>query len=275
MREPMSKTLIASCLLWVGLNAPLNTSAQNEVSSPQNTPLFEVISVRENYGHSGPGAISLKWTPDSYTAENAPLARLIGPAYGVRPDTIVGGPGWLHERTFDINAKIAPADVDTFSRLSFRQKDAMLQQILTSRFLLKAHSEKRIGPIYQLVIAKGASEKGRKLQPSTETPAELATKQDLSVTNEEIRATDIPMAQLVKVLWGILGRPVVDGTDMGGSFSYDLKWTPEYEIFAGDDQGPNPSIFTAIREQLGLELRPAKGPVDTLVVDSVTLPTTN
>jgi uncharacterized protein (TIGR03435 family) len=36
-----------------------------------------------------------------------------------------------------------------------------------------------------------------------------------------------------------------------------------------------PSIFTAIREQLGLELEPVGAPVDVRVIDSVSQPTPN
>jgi uncharacterized protein (TIGR03435 family) len=51
-----------------------------------------------------------------------------------------------------------------------------------------------------------------------------------------------------------------------------LKWTPEQQRTA-DDSGP--SVFTALEEQLGLKLVPAKGPVDTIVVDHIERPSEN
>jgi uncharacterized protein (TIGR03435 family) len=68
------------------------------------------------------------------------------------------------------------------------------------------------------------------------------------------------------------GRAVVDKTGLTGNYEIDLKWTP-------DDQQGTPdagsTLFTALEEQLGLKLEPAKGPVDTLVIDHVEKPSEN
>ena len=81
----------------------------------------------------------------------------------------------------------------------------------------------------------------------------------------------------------MLDRTVVDRTGLDGAFDATLRWTPDEstpgmaqkaKFVPGND--PNgPSIFTAIQEQLGLKLEPAKGPVDVIVVVSAQPPTVN
>jgi bla regulator protein blaR1 len=48
---------------------------------------------------------------------------------------------------------------------------------------------------------------------------------------------------------------------------------PDGSLGANDSDAP--SIFTAVEEQLGLRLVPARGPVDIIVVDSVQKATEN
>ena len=55
-----------------------------------------------------------------------------------------------------------------------------------------------------------------------------------------------------------------------------LKWTPEDAPPQDNGTGDSsPSIFTALQEQLGLKLQPAKGPVECLVIDHAEMPTEN
>ncbi len=61
---------------------------------------------------------------------------------------------------------------------------------------------------------------------------------------------------------------VVDKTGLNGSYDFKLEFTPERTgQAAGDGHEPaanldGPSLFTAIREQLGLELNRRKIPVE-------------
>ena len=60
------------------------------------------------------------------------------------------------------------------------------------------------------------------------------------------------------------------------------KWTPDESQFGGrgggarhDDPAAPPDLFTAIQEQLGLQLKSVKAPVDVLVIDRVEKPSEN
>ena len=71
-------------------------------------------------------------------------------------------------------------------------------------------------------------------------------------------------------------RPVIDRTGLTGNYDVDLKWSPDPPASgARPDAGSGPSIYTAIREQLGLKLQPTIGEREVLVVERLEPPTPN
>jgi uncharacterized protein (TIGR03435 family) len=89
------------------------------------------------------------------------------------------------------------------------------------------------------------------------------------------------MSALANTFTSLLDRTVIDQTGLPGGFDADADFNPEglpgmVQLRADDpNRQPNdlPSIFTAIQEQLGLELESAHGPVDVFVIDHVEQPT--
>jgi bla regulator protein BlaR1 len=68
----------------------------------------------------------------------------------------------------------------------------------------------------------------------------------------------------------------VDQTGLTDNFDIELAYEDEdfRRRFPGIGQPREaPSLFTALREQLGLRLMPSRGLVDVLVIDSVERPT--
>jgi uncharacterized protein (TIGR03435 family) len=75
-----------------------------------------------------------------------------------------------------------------------------------------------------------------------------------------------------------LGRGIIDKTEIKGRYDLTLKWTPDAGAAtdsAASSADSGPSIFTAVQEQLGLKLEPAKAPVQVLVIDHAEMPSQN
>ena len=67
------------------------------------------------------------------------------------------------------------------------------------------------------------------------------------------------------------GLIVEDETGLRGRYDFILDWARDEK----DLRDTRPSIFTAVIEQLGLRLDPAKGLVKSVVIDHVERPSTN
>ncbi len=176
----------------------------------------------------------------------------------------------------------------------------MLQTLLEERFKLKVHWETKEVPVYALTVAKG----GPKLQPFKEgscipldfTQIGVAQKPGQPCRNGMTRKGSngivdwrgISLDQFAKeVLIGVVDRPVIDKTGIAGKFNFHLEFAPDNATPAflpggeldhgqvGPSDPVGPSIFSAIQEQLGLKLVPAKGPREFLVIDHVERPSGN
>ena len=90
----------------------------------------------------------------------------------------------------------------------------------------------------------------------------------------------VNMAEIVRVLTGQVGRPIVDKTNLSGYYNVRLQFAPEtsangLSAAAGTAPDPQSSIFTAVQEQLGLRLESGKAPFENMVIDSAERPTAN
>ena len=95
-------------------------------------------------------------------------------------------------------------------------------------------------------------------------------------------ARDMTMDHLAQYLPTLIpfGRPIVDRSGLAGSFDFTLQFAPEQGAALTIDTGvqPNlegPSAFQAMKEQLGLTLKPIKAAIQVLVIDHVEQPTSN
>jgi uncharacterized protein (TIGR03435 family) len=223
-------------------------------------PAFEVASIKPS-APSGdvarmgqmvrdPGRVSLSYVT---------LQNLLAQAYRIK-NFQIEGPGWLDTDRFDVEAKLpAGAKDDEFP--------AMLQALLKERFTLKFHLESKALSAYVLLPVKG----GPKLRAVDEPVGGVRTTS--GVTRRHLSGK-VSMVGFSGLLSNMLDRPVVDMTELKGVYDVDLEWSADEATAGQPDDGP--SLFTVLREKLGLRLESRKTPVDFYVIDHVErVPTEN
>jgi uncharacterized protein (TIGR03435 family) len=82
----------------------------------------------------------------------------------------------------------------------------------------------------------------------------------------------VPVAEMLSMRRALLGRIVQDHTGLTGPYNIELEF--DFNAANRSDYA-GPSIFTALKEQLGLKLEASKGPLQVLVVESARLPEEN
>jgi uncharacterized protein (TIGR03435 family) len=252
---------------------------------------------RDNCGLNGMGSVNIL-PGGRLIAERALLACIIQGAYGVRPYQVVGGPPWLNSIHFDIDAKAENRNA------SSEEMRTMLQTLLADRFKLRVHKETRNIPVYELSVAKG----GTKLKPpvpgscrrpgdagSAGAPAPPAAGQPPaaiifpcgkiggvgSPKGSRLDGGAVAISELVRLLTLQLRRPVIDKTDLKGTFDIHLTYVGTGGLTTSPTDGGEASadfgltIFDAIAKQLGLKLEPSRAPSTVFVVDSVQQPVKN
>jgi uncharacterized protein (TIGR03435 family) len=251
-------------------------------AAPQTTePRFEVVSVKEN--HSADDRTTIRTSPNQFQFVNFPLRGILEYAFSVagHPYLLIAVPGWADSERYDVTAKIPPS-----ARRNATPQ--MVRQLLEDRFHLKVRVEARQRDVY--FLRRAATPLGRKLQPSSldctkrvESPLSRglpACGLTAGGTGKLsfVKAGGATVDLLADVLSEQVGRPVVNETGLMGIFNIDLEFDSASIRPLGLDgpqQSSAPSVFTAVREQLGLLLQSGSAPIDHIVIDYIERPTEN
>jgi uncharacterized protein (TIGR03435 family) len=236
---------------------------------------FDVAAIKPS---KDDGRWKMTFTPDGFTAINVPLRRVIQEAYGLYDESRwSGGPAWIDSEKLDINAKVDVSEAAEFDKLAMAQQRALLQQLLADRFKLAVHHETKELPVYAIRIEKS----GAKLQESTPEHLHpdgfgggLVTRSRAGVL--ELQGYSMPRFAALLTNFKFFGRTVEDKTGLTGYYDISLQWDPKDASSPSVSvESSGPSIFTALKEQLGLKLEPTKAPLDTIVIDHVERPSEN
>jgi uncharacterized protein (TIGR03435 family) len=276
------RPLLGALILFPGPACVPALRAQSAAPAPAQTPAtlpadaqFDVAAI---HPHSPePHEHNSIWSSPfdgHFKATNVSLIMLIQWAWQTPETRILGAPAWAGTTMFNIEAA-ADASVDAqlkalSSDAGRQQKERMVQALLADRFKLVTHTETRELPIYDLVVAKD----GPKLGDLKDTGTSI----NLGRDHMEVQGSN-SVSLLADQLSKVVGRDVIDKSGIAGRYDLKLHWTPDDSATSTADgsaaDASGPSIFTALEEQLGLKLEPAKGPVRVLVIDHAEMPSEN
>ena len=217
-------------------------------------------------------------------------------AYDVK-DYQITGPDWMASERFDIHAKLPENGHGKFRE--------MLQNLLTDRFQIKMHRDSKEFSVYGIVVGKGGLKlKESPLDPATEgdggkdgvnvsaeggrggTTVKFGRGAYFSLADNKFEARKLTIALLADSIGRFVERPVVDMTDLKGTYDLTLDFTPEEyrtllirmamsagvnlppEVIKLLEGGSDEALFKGLQAS-GLKMESRRAPLEVLVIDSV------
>jgi bla regulator protein BlaR1 len=271
------------------VRATAEQSQEHPGSAESKRWKFAVVSIRKN-NSGGPQHIGVV-TADGYQMKNLFLGYLLLTAYVPQtgdgsfysPDQFIGMPAWLtgDDDHYDVDAKVDEADLTDWQNPAKQPAmlRSMLQAMLEDRLKLVVHRSTREAPVYLMVVGKNGS-KFKETNPGEIHPDARPMPGGGTLSREEkdnqmtVHYFGISMAQLARFVLGDAGRPVEDKTGLTGKYDVTIL-RPMPEGAGTPEVKPVETSAADIANQLGLKLEPAKGQVETLVIDHVERPSPN
>ncbi|HET9267849.1 MAG TPA: TIGR03435 family protein [Vicinamibacterales bacterium] len=270
----------AAIALFLVAPAVLDALPPSQQREANPAAAFDVASIKRS------NAQATEWSYGSqpggrWSMRNSPIATLIRAAYPAESRRIVGAPDWVEREAYDIEAKAEGEPSEDRINL-------MLQSLLAERFQFAAHYAPIEEDVFELVTIQSDDRRRAAMRPSTldcdairdarragkpfegTPPANGAPACGWSSTNgQSYRFGGVTMSVFARTL-NPDGRVVIDKTGLAGQYEFTLRYSREI-----DTTDNLPSIFVALREQLGLRLMPGKSMLRAVIVDRIERPTEN
>ena len=209
-------------------------------------PVFQVLlrpSTGEDEGSSSSGPSGMGPLGRMYRSESKGIS-LVGLAHWAYRTT---------ESRLVTNSALPEGKFDVLINVPFAATERipdLLSDTLKTTFGLRGRKETRDVDVYELTV------KDSKLEETVSTGGSSA-----SSGPGRISAVNTPARSLARSLEGQLKKPVLDKTGLTNRYDFQLKWKQE-----GREAVPE-VLIEAVRSQLGLELIPAKRPVELVVLE--------
>jgi uncharacterized protein (TIGR03435 family) len=222
-----------------------------------------------------------------------------------------GAPFWV-TGSFDSSPEFFDIEARAPANTSIDQMRLMMQSLLADRFHLAAHYITADAAVFSLILAKPGVI-GPNLQrhpasdscaapaaPNQPAPDQPPTRQstapsvvgDLppvcgilahvpsSTPGQDYGGRAVPLSLLATSLptmtgMAVIPRPVVDQTGLSGLYDFTLNWMHDPAPDGSSTSDNTANFRDALKSQLGLELKPARAPIDILIIDHIERPSEN
>ena len=240
------------------------------LSPAQSTRLtFDVAAIRLSQATDRNGGIKALPGGNGYTAQNIPVKLMISLMYRVPMSQISGGPDWLDSERYNVEAKVDRS-------YSIDDLHIMFQNLLADRFNLKFHIDIKEGPVYALTLDTSGSR-----MKENDSPQDFRIPMNFSP--DGVVGIRVPMPYLCWWLGQQVQsskRPVINLTGLDKNYDFKLSFAPELppdvsRETLSPELRDRPSLFDALKQQLGLKLTPQKGPVEHYIIDHIDRPSDN
>jgi uncharacterized protein (TIGR03435 family) len=263
-------------------SAPLNSVVDAPIDAVPPNINFDVISFKrcppDKYGTT---KVDMPMTADYLAYHCESLTRIISFAYrgSVKTYSLESGyPKWVDDDLYEFIVKVAPEDFAAWQKLDLTARRVALRKVLADAVKLKIRVDNSPKAIYALTAKKKVHLTKYKEGDQTKLPdgrVQHGTSHDWTVTTSYYQA--FTMAALAEIFSNRMDRVVADHTNLTGQYTFvmpvfgGINMEPDTPIGPGEDA---PTVEDVL-EQLGLQLKPAKGPVERLVIDHIEKPEEN
>jgi uncharacterized protein (TIGR03435 family) len=228
-------------------------------------PSFEVATIKPS--PPGGGGVMFNLRVRKFQARNVSAKELIKIAYNVRGRQVIGGPTWIEDTKFDVEA-----EPDTSGVPSEEQTRTMVRKLVEERFGLKKHLEQREFQVFAMTVEKSSAKLMK--SDSANDFMNIYSKQgaDGDIALQFVNTTMVEFAGLMMNF--IQSHQIVDETGLTGRYDFAVIVPANALRAAGPEDDPD-SAYTHAIQPLGLKFVLKKEPLKVIMVDHLDSPSPN
>jgi uncharacterized protein (TIGR03435 family) len=250
------------------MNPAARAQGSNETAKPH---VFDVATIKPPDPKAPDRLAGFYGYPGGRVFFGGPTRGLVELAFSLQDYQLAGGPGWVSSLWFEINA--VPPEASPSRNIKVQNAEPtseqrlMLQSLLRDRFGFTYHLEKKKGEVYILTRGSRTLQLKPPKDPAADPRAIVINKMG-GIWDGEAEGTNTTTDYLAIRLSRYLRLPVLNQTGIAGSYDYYLR----------PDDPENKDLVVAVLsvvDRLGLKIKRGRGPIQSLVIDHIEMPSEN